>query len=133
MRTRSGSKLASLRCRIAPFRRFEDLELLLAAAPKITRIGILTDRQTPGYAVYMKNVRRAIEHFRVEARFAEIDKTEEIEPAIARLAKENIEGLVVLPFSATSKRVCAISLSSMSLPKNKIGGCYRGYSKCTCL
>jgi len=73
------------------------LELLLAAAPKLMRIGFLVDRHSPGYAAHMGNARSAITHYRVEARFAELAKAEELEPAMARLAKEGAQGLVVLP------------------------------------
>ena len=91
------------------------LELLLAAAPKLKRIGFLIDRLTPGYAAYMKNSRRAIEHFRVEGRFVAVAKAEEIEPAIARLAKEGVEGLVVVPagslFSSVRQRIVTLALA----------------------
>lgn len=69
----------------------KNLELLLAAAPKLKRVGFLSDRRTPGYAAHIKNARRALEHFRVEGSFAEVGKADGVEPAIARFAKEGVE------------------------------------------
>ena len=91
------------------------LELLLAAAPKVKRVGFLVDLASGGYAAHMKNARRAIEHYGVEARFAEVAKAEEIEPALARLAKEGVQGLVILPsaglFVAERRRIVKLALA----------------------
>jgi len=91
------------------------LEMLLAAAPKVKRIGFLADPASAGYAAHMKNARRAIEHYGVEARFAEVAKAEEIEPALARLAKEGVQGLVILPsaglFVAERRRIVKLALA----------------------
>ena len=91
------------------------LELLLAAAPKVKRIGFLADPASAGYAAHMKNARRAIEHYGVEARFAEVAKAEEIELALARLAKEGVQGLVILPsaglFAAERRRIVKLALA----------------------
>ncbi|MBI3917027.1 MAG: ABC transporter substrate-binding protein [Betaproteobacteria bacterium] len=91
------------------------LELLLAAAPKLKRVGFLVDRGVGAYATHMKNARRAIEHYRVEARFAEVAKAEDLDPAIARLAKEGVEGLVMVPspglFGAERRRIVKLALA----------------------
>ena len=91
------------------------LELLLDAAPKVKRIGFLADPASAGYAAHMKNARRAIEHYGVEARFAEVAKAEEIEPALARLANEGVQGLVILPsaglFVAERRRIVKLALA----------------------
>ncbi len=91
------------------------LELLLAAAPKVKRVGFLVDLASPGYAAHMKNARRAIEHYRVEARVAEVAKPEDLDPAISRLAKEGVQGLVVLPsaglFTAERRRIVKLALA----------------------
>jgi putative ABC transport system substrate-binding protein len=75
------------------------LELLLAAAPKLKHIGILLDSTLHASfrATHMETVQRASTQLSVEARIAEIGKREEIEPALARLAKEGAQGLIVLP------------------------------------
>ena len=75
------------------------LELLLAAAPKLRRVGFLIDVSSPSYRDSLKNARRAIEQSRVEAHFAEVAKPDELDPAVARLAMEGVQGLVILPQS----------------------------------
>ncbi len=91
------------------------LELLLTAAPKLKRVGFLLDPTSPGYAAHMKSARRAIEHYRVEARFAEVAKAEDLDPAISRLAKEGVQGLVVMPsaglFVAERRRIVKLALA----------------------
>jgi putative ABC transport system substrate-binding protein len=71
------------------------LELLLAAAPKVKRVGVLDDSTTPARASLMEAVRRSAAQYQVDARFAEAAKPEDIEPAISRLAKEGAQALVV--------------------------------------
>jgi len=71
------------------------LELLLAAAPKLRRVGVLNDSTAPVRASLMEAVRRSAAQYQVEARFAEVASPEEIEPAISRLAKEGVQALVV--------------------------------------
>ena len=91
------------------------LELLLAAAPKVKRIGFLVDRASGFFETHLKIARRTAEHHRVEARFAELDKADEIEPAIARLAREGVQGLVVLPSAGVvnfeSQRIAKLALA----------------------
>ena len=70
------------------------LELLLAAAPKVKRVGVLGD-STLRRASAMEAVRRSAAQYPVEARFAEVASPEEIEPAISRLAKEGAQALIV--------------------------------------
>jgi len=71
------------------------LELLLAAAPKLKRVGVLIDSTAPVRASLMEAVRRSVAQYQVEARFAEVARPEELEPAISRLAKDGAQGLVV--------------------------------------
>ena len=71
------------------------IELLLAAAPKVKRVGVL-GASTSGSALTREAVRRSAVQYSVEARFVELANPEEIEPAIARLAKEGAQALVVL-------------------------------------
>ena len=71
------------------------VELLLAAAPKVKRIGVLGDSTAPVRASQREAVGRAVAQYRVEARFAEVSSPDEIEPAISRLAKEGAQGLIV--------------------------------------
>jgi len=71
------------------------LELLLAAAPKLRRVGILIDSNAPGRAFMTEAVRRSAAQYHVDARFAEVVSPEEIEPAMSRLAKEGAQALIV--------------------------------------
>ncbi len=71
------------------------LELLLAAAPKVRRVGILIDSNAPFRALMSDAVRRSVAQYKVEASFAEVTSPEDIEPAITRLAKEGAQGLIV--------------------------------------
>ena len=93
------------------------LELLLAAAPKLKHIGILLDSTLHASfrATHMETVRRASTQLSVEARIAENGKREEIEPALARLAKEGAQGLIVLPgtgwFNDERTRILETSLT----------------------
>jgi putative ABC transport system substrate-binding protein len=73
------------------------LELLLVAAPRVKRVGVLVGApNVPGTVTQREAVRRSAAQFSVEARFAEVANPEEIEPALARLAKDGAQGIVVL-------------------------------------
>ena len=91
------------------------LELLLAAAPKVKRVGFLVDVKTPGYPARMKNAHTAIERFRIEARFAEVGSAEELDRALPQLAKEGVQALVVTPsgslFNPERQRILQFALS----------------------
>jgi putative ABC transport system substrate-binding protein len=91
------------------------LELLLAAAPKVKRVGFLGNVTAPAYPVYLKNAHAAIERFRIEARFAEASSVEELDRALPQLAKEGVQALVVLApaglFNAERQRILQFALS----------------------
>ena len=72
------------------------LELLLAAAPKVKRVGFLTDSRIGARALRIEAARRSVARHAVEARFAEAAGLEDIEPAISRLAKDGAQGLVMI-------------------------------------
>jgi len=73
------------------------LELLLAAAPKLRRVGFLWDPTTLNAGLTKEAARRSVAQHSVEARFAEAASPEEIEAAISRLEKEGAQALVVFP------------------------------------
>jgi putative ABC transport system substrate-binding protein len=88
------------------------LELLLAAAPKVKRVGFLTDRATYVHDKFLQTARRAAEHYRIEGHYAEVGKAEDLQSAIARLAKQNIQGLVVFPSAVlVDERVTIVKLA----------------------
>jgi ABC-type uncharacterized transport system substrate-binding protein len=76
------------------------LELLLAAAPKSRRVGFLFDTTSVNHALFLEAARRSVAQSSVEARYAEVARQEEIEPALSRLAKERVQALVVMPGQA---------------------------------
>jgi len=76
------------------------LELLLAAAPKSRRVGLLVDTTAVNHALMLESARRSVAQYSVEARYAEVARPEEIEPALSRLAKERVQALVVMPGQA---------------------------------
>ncbi|MGH8700009.1 MAG: ABC transporter substrate-binding protein, partial [Burkholderiales bacterium] len=90
------------------------LELLLAAAPKVKRVGFLSDADSPVYRQFMDAARRSAAQYAVEARFAEAGKAEEIEPAISHLAKEKVQALVLLSgamFLVERRRIVKLALA----------------------
>ena len=90
------------------------LELLLAAAPKVKRVGFLADPNSLPYRQYMDAARRSAAQYVVEARFAEAGTAEEIEPAISRLAKEGAQALIVLGssmFIVERRRIVKLALA----------------------
>jgi putative tryptophan/tyrosine transport system substrate-binding protein len=72
------------------------LELLLAAAPKVKRVGFLADPNSGGYQQALDAARRSVKRHSVDARFAEVTSQEAIEAAISRLAKEGAQALAVM-------------------------------------
>jgi putative ABC transport system substrate-binding protein len=88
------------------------LELLLAAAPKLRRVGFLTDSRIGLRALRIEAARRSVARHAVEARFAEAAGLEEIEPAISRLAKDGVQGLVVIgSFWTERRRIVKLALA----------------------
>lgn len=90
------------------------LELLLAAAPKLRRVGFLADTNNPNHALNMKAAQRSAAQYSVDARFAEVARNEEIEPAILRLATEGVQALIVLSsplLSFERQRILKLSLA----------------------
>jgi putative ABC transport system substrate-binding protein len=73
------------------------LELLLAAAPKSRRVSFLVDTTAVNHALMVDAARRSVAQYSVEARYAEVARPEEIEPALSRLSKDRTQALVVMP------------------------------------
>lgn len=90
------------------------LELLLAAAPKLKRIGFLVDSNNPTRATLAKTAQRSAAQHSVEIHFAEVAGPEEIESALSRLAKEGAQALGVMSsafFSHERQRIVKIALA----------------------
>ena len=78
------------------------LELLLAAAPKTRRVGLLVDTTAVNHSLALEAARRSVAQHSVEARHAELARPEEIEPALLRLAKDRVQALIVMPGQAVA-------------------------------
>jgi putative ABC transport system substrate-binding protein len=90
-------------------------ELLVAAVPTLRRIGFLSDPGASNRVAYMETARRSTTRYGVEALFADAARPEEIEPAIARLAKDRAQALVLLPsnfFVAERQTIVKLSLAN---------------------
>ncbi len=88
------------------------LELLLAAAPKLRLVGFLTESTLPNRALRIEAARRSVAQRAMQAHFAEAASPEEIELAISRLAKDGVQGLVVLGgFRTDRQRIINVALA----------------------
>lgn len=72
------------------------LELLMEAVPKLRRVGFLADANSPTRAGLMDAAKQSIAQFKIKAEFADAWRPEDIEPAIAQLAKGGAQALVVM-------------------------------------
>ncbi len=72
------------------------IELLAQSVPKFKRVGLLADSTLVNRAAIVDGARRAAEQLRLEAVVAEVARPEDIEAAVARLAKDKVQGLVLL-------------------------------------
>ena len=84
------------------------IELLAESMPRLKRVGFLADAKNPRYVDIVSNARRVAERFRLEAVIVDIAAPQDIEPAIARLAKAKIQTLVILPSTWFSSHLSTI-------------------------
>lgn len=90
------------------------LELLLAAVPKLRRMGFLIDTTAANHAFFLEAARRSVAQYSVEARYVEAARPEAVEPALSRLAKESVQALVVMPGQAVTierRRIVTFALA----------------------
>ena len=73
------------------------LELLLEIVPSAKRIGFLIDSGSSISVPILKVSRTLLEKRRIQGYFSNVAKPSEIEAALAQLAKDGIQGLVLLP------------------------------------
>ena len=89
----------------------KNLELLLAAVPKLRRVGFVADPRIPSYALAIQAVRRSIARYPIEARFAEVGQPQDIESAIALLAREGVQALVIMPSASSLEQQRILKLA----------------------
>lgn len=90
------------------------VELLVESMPKLQRVGFVADPTSPGRDVNVNNARGAAERFRFKAFIADMARPEDIEPAMARLAKDKVQALVLLPFTSTGEQHTKIMQLAMA-------------------
>ena len=89
-------------------------ELLLEAVPRVKRVGYLSDANNVNRAQLRQAAERSAAQRSVEARFAEVSRAEDIEAALARLAKEGAQALVVFAsplFTNERRRIAQLALA----------------------
>jgi putative ABC transport system substrate-binding protein len=84
----------------------KQLELLLDAVPSLRHVGFLADGTNLARVALMESARGSVAKFKVQASFVEVMKPGEIEPALARMAKNGAKALVVMasPMFANERR-----------------------------
>jgi putative ABC transport system substrate-binding protein len=90
------------------------VELLIAAAPNVKRIGFLIDATTFSRPRLIEIAQRASAHFGIEPRFAEVAKAEDLDTSIGQLARESTQALAVMSsplFSFERKRIAKLALA----------------------
>jgi putative tryptophan/tyrosine transport system substrate-binding protein len=89
------------------------VELLIAIAPKVKRVGFLIHFGTRGIMPgQLDAARRSASRYAVEAHFAHPTKPEEVEPAFEALAKQRVQALIVMPtpfFVAERPRIISLA------------------------
>jgi putative ABC transport system substrate-binding protein len=78
------------------------LELLLAAVPNARRVGFFFSSHAANVGLLKESAQRSAARYRVEARFADAARLEEIEPALSNLAKDGVQALVIMSGSGLS-------------------------------
>ena len=73
------------------------VELLLAAAPGVRRVGFLADSNNVNRTAIREAARRSAAGYSAQALFAEVASADEIEKGISDLRKQGAQALVVLP------------------------------------
>ena len=96
----------------------KQLELLLATILHPSRIGLLGNPDTPPYLATVKNVRAAAQQAGVDLISLEARNTSEIEEAFAALAREHVQGVLVVPDAAYfgQRRLLADNALKLRLP-----------------
>lgn len=90
----------------------KQLELLLDAVPSLRHVGFLADTTNLARVALMDAARRSVAELKIQATYAEVAKPDEIEPALARLAKSGAKALVVMASPMfTSERRWIVNLA----------------------
>ena len=90
------------------------LELLANAIPSLRRVGFLFDSTVLITPSHMESARRSAAQRSIEVVLAQAARPDEIEAALARLAKDAVQALVIMPssmFATERRRILNLALS----------------------
>jgi len=90
----------------------KQLELLMDAAPSLRHIGFLADGTNLARSALMDSARRSVAKYKIRADFEEVTTPDQIEPALARMAKSGAKALVVMAsplFAVERRRILKLS------------------------
>ncbi len=73
----------------------KQVQLLMEAIPRASRVAFLFNPENPGYANQLKEVESATRSLRIHLRRVEVRRPEEFDSAFAAMARERSEGLLV--------------------------------------
>ena len=89
------------------------LELLLSAMPNLKKVGLLFDpTAVPATPANKEHARRALSRYAIEGISRDAAEPEQIEPAIAQLAKAGVQALIVFPsgfFGSERTRILTVA------------------------
>jgi putative ABC transport system substrate-binding protein len=91
------------------------LELLLETVPSAKRIGFLVDGGSSNMVSLVEAFKTLVEQRRIQGYFATATKPDDLAQAMAQLAKDRIQGLVLLParfFVAERERLVKIAMAN---------------------
>jgi len=94
--------------------RHKVIELLVETMPTLRRVGFLVDSRSPLHSANVTAARQTAEHFRLEPIIADVAKPEDIEPAMAQLAKAEAQALVILPSTWFDGHIPVIIASALA-------------------
>jgi putative ABC transport system substrate-binding protein len=90
------------------------VELLKEAVPKLTRVAVLANKGNPAFnALQLARTRKVAERRGIAVTVFEVTKPEDFEDAFAAMAKDRVNGVVILPdaaWTAQRKRIVQLAL-----------------------
>ena len=90
----------------------KQLELLIEAVPKVSRVAILSNPTNPNHARWMREIRDAGRSLRLQLQFLGVDSPDDFEGAFTAMAKERAGAVLVVAdsiFIRNSTRLAALT------------------------
>src|SRR5260370_35431141 len=98
----------------------KELEMLKEVLPRATRIGVLWNPTTPSHAPGLQSVKAAGEKLGLALHMASAAPAEEFEAALASMARERVDGFLVVPSPLTLMQ--GVRLAELALRFRLPGG-----------